>query len=104
MDIATTASINGVKIRLTDERWKHIVLMHPILTNKETQVLSVVKAPDYLFQGAGKELLAVSRASQRAYLVVVYKEEISDGFIITAFETTEKAWLFKKKLIWNKHS
>lgn len=97
MDIASTTSKNGIKIRLTEERWKHIVLMHPAFMNEQTRVLGTVKNPS-------GELLAVSKASQRAYLVVVYKEEITDGFMITAFETTAKQWLFKKKLIWNKLS
>ena len=104
MDIDSTTSKNGLKIRLTNERWKHIVLMHPALANKQKQILETVNNPDYIFQGEGEELLAVSRASQRAYLVVVYKEGITDGFIITAFETTAKTWLFKKKLVWSKHS
>lgn len=72
--------------------------------NEQTRVLGTVKNPDYIFEGSSGELLAVSKASQRAYLVVVYKEEITDGFMITAFETTAKQWLFKKKLIWNKLS
>lgn len=104
MDIASTTSKSGILIRLTDERWKHIVLMHPALAEKQAKVLAAIKNPDYIFEGSSKELLAASKASQRAYLVVVYKEEISDGFIITAFETTAKAWFLKKKLIWNKHS
>lgn len=104
MDIASTTSKNGIKIRLTQERWKHIILMHPTLANKRTQVLGTVKSPDYILQGGVGELLAVSKASQRVYFVVVYKEEIIGGFIITAFETTAKTWLFKKKLVWNKLS
>ncbi|MBI3103563.1 hypothetical protein HYZ05_01355 [Candidatus Daviesbacteria bacterium] len=60
MDIVSTISQNGTIIRLTDERWKHIVLMHPSLINKEKQVLRIVKNPDYIFKGKGKELLAVS--------------------------------------------
>lgn len=104
MNIATTISKNGVLIRLTEERWKHIVLMHPCLTDRHDSVLSTVKDPDYIFQGKLGELLAASKLSKTAYLVVVYKETEIDGFIITAFETTEKLWLFKKELIWSKHS
>lgn len=49
--LATTLSKNGVLIRLTEERWKHIILMHPSLTNRQNQVLSTVTDPDYLFAG-----------------------------------------------------
>ena len=102
MDIVITLSKNGIVIRLTEERWKHIVLMHPSLTYKQKQVLTTVKNPDYILKGGARELLAVSALLKRAYLVVVYKEETSNGFIITAFETTDTRWLFKKEIIWSK--
>jgi len=104
MEIAITSSKNGILIRLTEERWKHVVLMHPGFTNKQKQILNTVKNPDYIFQGKSEELLAVSKLSKRTYFVVVYKEETNDGFIITAFDTTDTVWLFNKDLIWSKHS
>ena len=104
MDIATTTSKNGVLIRLTRERWKHIVLLHPNLSDKQTQVLNTVKNPDYIFKGKSGEFLTVSKLSMRIYLVVVYKEIKPDGFIITAYDTTDVRWLFKKELIWSRDS
>lgn len=103
MDIAQTISRNKIIIRLTDERWRHIVLMHPNLVHKQKQILATVKNPGYIFQGNVRELLATVQLSKVRYLVVVYKEVVDDGFIITAFETTDTYWLFKKKLIWSKH-
>lgn len=100
----TTTSQNGTSIRLTGERWKHIVLMHPSLVDKQTTILTTVKDPDYIFRGRSGELLAVSKLSITRYLVVVYREATNDGFIITAFETTDVRWLFKKEVIWNKLS
>ena len=104
MDIATADSKNGVVIRLTEERWKHIILLHPKLSDKQARVLSTVKNPDYIFKGKAGEFLAVSKLSVRVYLVVVYKEIKSDGFIITAYNTTDVRWLFKKELIWSRDS
>jgi len=104
VDISSAHSKNGVLIRLTQERWKHIVLMHPNLVDKKTLVLKTVKDPDYILRGKGRELLAVLRLSMRHYLVVVYKEVEDDGFIITAYETSDTLWLFKKELIWSKLS
>lgn len=104
MDTVNVRSKNGILIRLTGERWKHICLMHPSLQEKQAQVLSTTKNPEYIFKGKGKELLAVSVLSKRGYIVVVYKESANDGFVITAFETTDKLWLFKKELVWNKLS
>ncbi|TSC88748.1 MAG: hypothetical protein G01um10145_774 [Microgenomates group bacterium Gr01-1014_5] len=103
MNIGNTVSKNGVKIRLTEERWKHIVLMHPGLIGRQKQVLTTIKNPDYVFRGGAEEILAVTKVSLRRYLVVIYKETEADGFIITAYETTDTRWLFKKELIWNKH-
>lgn len=104
MDAVTTVSKNGILIRLTEERWKHICLMHPGLQEKQAQVLATIKNPEYIFKGKGEELLAVSAFSKRGCIVVVYRESANDGFIITAFETTDKLWLFKKELVWNKLS
>ena len=104
MDIASTISRNGIVIRLTEERWKHICMMHPSLANKQSKVLNFIKNPDYILKGGARELLAVSALPKRGYIVVVYKELFSDGFIITAFETTDKLWLFKKEIVWNKLS
>lgn len=104
VNVNTVLSKNGILIRLTEERWKHITLMHPGLTGKQNQVFDTIANPDSIFTGKAEELLAVSAISKRVYLVVVYKEIVSDGFVITAFETTDRLWLFKKELIWNKHS
>ena len=104
MDIVSAHSKNGVLIRLTEERWKHIILMHPSLDYKKNLVLKTVKDPDYILRGKGGELLAVLRLSMGHYLVVVYKEVGDDGFIITAYETTDTLWLFKKEIIWSKLS
>lgn len=104
MDIDTTVSRNGILIRLTAERWKHIVLLHPNLSNKQAKVLKTVKTPDYIFKGQAGELLAVLKLSSMIYIVVAYKEIKPDGFIITAYDTTDVRWLFKKELIWSKDS
>ncbi len=104
MNIGIVKSKNGVLIRLTEERWKHIVRMHPTLSNKQEKVLKAVNNPEYILEGSKKEFLAVSKLTKRSYIVVIYKEEIADGFVITAYETTDTLWLFKKEVIWNKHS
>lgn len=103
MNLGTAFSKNGILIRLTDERWKHIVRMHPTLIDKQVNVLNAVKDPEYILEGSKKELLAVSKLTKRSYIVVIYKEGITDGFVITAYETTDTLWLFKKEIIWNRH-
>lgn len=95
-------SINKVLIRLTDERWKHITYSHKeiSLTNFK-DVLGVIEKPNMVLAGDFDELLAVLEISRRKqWFVVVYKEGKKDGFIITAYVTTDVKWLLKRKIIW----
>jgi hypothetical protein len=86
-------SLNGVPVRLTEERWFHITKHHQELRGFRELVLATVSRPRsvFLFQKTG-ELAAVSRSSELAnagvapYLVVHYSEGSNrDGFIVTAF-------------------
>lgn len=53
-----TKSINNVSIRLTDERWIHIVENHDDLAGYYDEVLSVIEDPDYVIKGYGDALIA----------------------------------------------
>ena len=44
-------SINSVPIRLTDERWVHIIENHDDLAGYYDEVLDVVEYPDYIIKG-----------------------------------------------------
>ena len=50
LDIAD--SVNGVPIRLTDERWDHIVDSHPELASYRETILDALENPDYSTQSA----------------------------------------------------
>jgi hypothetical protein len=79
-------SINGVPIRLTEERWAHIVEARDDLVDMADDVLDVVRSPDWVTKGHGGSLVAWKGYGRRGYLVVIYKEfGREDGFIITAF-------------------
>ena len=39
-------SRNGVPIRLTDERWQHIVTRHPEMADQRERVLETIVEPD----------------------------------------------------------
>lgn len=73
--IGTALSKNGVPIRLTEERWFHIVENHDELAGLSDEVLMTVEYPDFIVKGWTDELLAVRRVNGR-YLVVVYKEKL----------------------------
>jgi hypothetical protein len=88
MDIVT--SKNGVSIRLTEERWYHIVENHDDLAGYYDQVLETVEDPDFILKGYGGALVATKGLGRRKYLAVVYRElSRKDGFIITAYFTSQ---------------
>ncbi len=105
MSLRVIISKNNIPIRLTEERWLHITIAHPeIDSSKSAFVLDVVKDPDVLFVGDKDEILAVRKKSGKSmWFVVVYKEiNREDGFILTAYITSDERWLFKRKVLWNK--
>jgi hypothetical protein len=95
-----THSINSVLIRLTDERWDHITEEHGELASYRKAILDTIHNPDEVYAGNHGELLAVKRVKAGKFLVVVYREERTDGFIITAFFTQRSNAFTKRKKIW----
>ena len=91
MDIAL--SVKRVPIRLTAERWLHIVENHD-------DVLEAIEGPDFLIRGYRDSLIAVRGYGRRRYLMVVYRElSADDGFVITAYFANE---VDRKKAIWKR--
>lgn len=87
-------SVHGVTIRLTEERWKHVVERHPEMAALRLEALAALSAPDFIQQGDRGELLAIKFLAktplESKYLVVVYREISShDGFILTCYLTRE---------------
>ncbi len=98
MDIAY--SIDGVPIRLTTERWFHIVENHDDLAGHYDDVLGVVENPDLILRGHHGSLIAIRGAGRGQYLAVVYRQLAeADGFIITAYFTGK---VNRKKAVWKK--
>ncbi len=92
------SSVNGVPIRLTYERWMHIVEARDELAGRADEVLAVVESPDWATRGYRGSLVAWKGYSRTGYLAVIYKEisEV-DGFIITAFFTKKPV---KRNRLW----
>jgi hypothetical protein len=93
-------SKNGVPVRLTDERWAHIVEEHAEMAGLRYDVLETITDPSMILEGHYGVLMAVREISKAKYLVVVYRETGRDGFIITSFVTRRKRFLAKRKTIW----
>ena len=87
-------SRNGVPVRLTEERWQHIVRRHKEMVDQRERILETAAEPDMIQQGDFGELLAIRFYQQTPltskFLVVVVYQEISpeDGFILTAYLTS----------------
>jgi hypothetical protein len=67
-DSGKVHSLNNVPIRLTDERWEHIVEAHPYMTPHYQDMLDAVYDPEYILPGHRGSLIAV---------VMLRKKEIS---------------------------
>jgi len=96
-------SKNSVPIRLTDERWEHIVRRHPEMMGQEDKVQETLAEPETILEGDTGELMAVRFYSQtpltRKHLVVVYKEiSKTDGFAATAYFTREPST--RRRVLW----
>jgi len=59
MILGIAHSINAVPIRLTDERWEHILDSHPELGSYRETILDAIENPDYILASRRGALRAV---------------------------------------------
>jgi hypothetical protein len=91
-------SVNGVPIRLTYERWYHIVENHDELASYFHDVLDAIEKPDFVARGSKGSLKASKNMGRSNWLVVIYKElSKRNGFVITAYLLDRKP---KGEVIW----
>ena len=87
--IGYAISKNKAKIRLTEERWFHIVEHHDYMSGLSEVTLETINDPEEIIEGDKGELIAIKRFNNK-HIVVIYKEiDNIDGFVITAFITSE---------------
>ncbi|MGD0203575.1 MAG: hypothetical protein ABSC20_06690 [Candidatus Bathyarchaeia archaeon] len=109
--VAIVKSINNADVRLTEERWLHIVEYHRELINFQLEVLLTIADPDkvYLSPSGMESNFASVKVFDRLgdfglakNLTVHYKElSQSNGFILTAFVISDKR-LTKRFMLWQK--
>jgi hypothetical protein len=98
---STATSRSGVPIRLTDERWSHILEEHGELAGMRASVLETVSNAERVLAGGHGALLAIRTVEAGKSLVVVYRErDTADGFVITAFVTRRLAAFDRRKQLW----
>lgn len=74
MDIAI--SKNGIPIRLTSERWKHITTGHPEIADYYYEILETIENPDIIYEGNNDAKIAIRKFQETLtkFVVAVYKE------------------------------
>src|SRR3990172_5070640 len=105
MSDSALRSVNGVPIRLTAERWAHIVARHPEIDHYHNHIMETVANPDFVAKGTHSELKAARLYADLPmgprYLIVVYKEiKTNDGFIITARISSDVGNLIRGGILW----
>lgn len=96
MDVAQ--SVNGVPIRLTYERWYHIVENHDDLASMFHEVLDTVQKPDFVARASHGALKAIRNMGGKRWMVVAYREvSRRDGFVITAYLVSKRP---RGEVIW----
>lgn len=93
-------SVNNIPIRLTYERWYHIIENHDDLASYFHDVLDTIENPEFVIQGNSGSLKATKNMGRKKWIVVIYKEiSHNDGFVITAYFLNIKP---KGKTIWKR--
>jgi hypothetical protein len=83
-------SHNNTPIRLTDERWQHIVRSHPEMDTFQERVIDTVSQPSQIQEGDYGTLMAIRFYTETPltskYRIAVYrKTQPDDGFVLTAY-------------------
>jgi len=85
-EIYTVNSVNNIPIRLTPERWFHIVENHDELAGYFFDILETIEHPDLIIRGNNGTLKASKNFGKKKWLIVIYREvSKKDGFIITSY-------------------
>ena len=104
--IGTIISKNGKEIRLTAERWSHIVEAHDYMAGNQDSVFETLESPEKIIIGSKDELIAIKHYTitsiSEKHVVVIYREQEYDGFVITAFMTSTPEKIIKKGVVWNR--
>ena len=96
-------SKNGIPIRITDERWTHVVESHDYMAGNRDLVVETIEDSDYIVTGRKEELVALrhyhSTSISEEHVVAVYREFVDDGFLITAFMTSDPETILRKGVV-----
>lgn len=98
-------SVKNVPVRLTQNRWGHIIKRHPEMNHQKEKLSETIANPDFIQEGDFGEFLAIKFYEDTPltskFLVAVYKEIGNlDGFVITAYFTNKPS--DRRKILWKR--
>jgi hypothetical protein len=104
--IGSVISKNGKEIRLSEERWYHIVESHDYMAGNQDIIFETLESPDIIVEGRKEEFIALKYYAKTSisekHAVVIYKEQENQGFVITAFMTSKPESIMQKGVLWKK--
>jgi hypothetical protein len=83
----SAVAFDGTRVLLAEDKWKHIVLRHLELEDKQAPVLDVVAHPDEVYVDAGGAFHALKKllGETSDYIVIIYFIEGGEGYKRTAY-------------------
>ena len=72
-------SVGGVPIRLTGERWTHIVENHDEIAGHLDDVLDAIADPAWVTRGYGRAQIAWRPHGRKTWIAVVYRVTILEA-------------------------
>ena len=90
----------GFHVKLTDERYFHIITRHPEILDKENELKAALENPEFIKRSLDdSNILLFYKASGKEYIVVVVKDAGGGGFILTAYITD---FIKEGDIVWKK--
>jgi hypothetical protein len=97
--LRSTFSVMGHRIRLTAERWIHVVEHHEELAGMLEDVLVTIASPETVYAGKAGESIAVTEYDTGLWLAAVYIDQ-QEGFVVTAFLTSRRSYFERRLQLW----
>jgi hypothetical protein len=95
-----------IPIRITAERWTHVTENHDYMAGEMDKVIESIENLDVIVSGNRDEKIALKHYEKTSitekHTVIVYKEQKSQGFLITAFMTSKPEKITSKGILWEK--
>jgi hypothetical protein len=91
-------------VELTEERWRHIIAEHPIMSEHREKLPSVLADPDYVKRSKRDEAVLLyyryfTDILDGKFLLVVVKKGAKRSFILTAYVTRS---IMKGNTLWER--